>query len=404
MERGDLKHIAITGMGCISPIGMNVSENWIALLSGKHGIAPIRILESEHRHQLLAGEIHKDNRDLFALLRLNPSEAHTRTELLARLALEDLVGSINFDVKAPLKTGFINSTTVGGMDATERFYNDYLVSNKNRAYIPHHSTGFITLQLARTFGFRSFVTTMSTACSSAANAIMLGSRMIKAGLLDRVVVGGVDSLSKFTVNGFNSLRIYSENHCKPFDEHRNGLNLGEAAAFLLLESPKSLKMTDNKALAYVSGYGNSNDAFHQTASSDDGDGAFEAMRKALQIAGFEATEIDYINAHGTATPNNDLSEGRALLRLYGSADRIPAFSSTKSFTGHTLAAAGSVEAVFSVLALQNQVKLPNLNFDTPIASLGLKPLLTLENSAVARVMSNSLGFGGNCSTIIFSKS
>src|SRR5690606_15822024 len=148
--------------------------------------------------------------------------------------------------------------------------------------------------------------------------------------------------SKFTVNGFHTLMILSDAYCQPFDAERKGLNLGEGAAYLVLESDRLVKERGAQVLAYLRGYGNANDAFHQTASSDDGEGAFLAMQKALETARLRPHDIDYINVHGTATPNNDLSEGRAIQRIFES--NIPLFSSTKPFTGHTLAAAGAIEA------------------------------------------------------------
>jgi 3-oxoacyl-(acyl-carrier-protein) synthase len=154
-------------------------------------------------------------------------------------------------------------------------------------------------------------------------------------------------------------------------------------------------------LAYVTGFGNANDAFHQTASSENGDGAFLAMNKAFKMAKIQPSEIDYINAHGTATPNNDLSEGRAIVRIFG--DTVPDFSSTKPFTGHTLAAAAGIEAVYSILALQNNIIFPNLNFTTNMEEFNLTPQLSLKEKEITHVLSNSFGFGGNCSTLIFSK-
>src|SRR5690606_15709454 len=154
-------------------------------------------------------------------------EAYTRSTLLALSAAREATAGI--DLSDGLRTGLISATTVGGMDATERYYNDYLASDAHRHFIPTHPCGYSTEQLARVLGVTGFITTISTACSSAANAIMLGARMIRSGLLDRAVVGGTDCLSRFTINGFNSLMIYTDGHCRPFDENRNGLNLGEAA-------------------------------------------------------------------------------------------------------------------------------------------------------------------------------
>jgi 3-oxoacyl-[acyl-carrier-protein] synthase-1 len=230
---------------------------------------------------------------------------------------------------------------------------------------------------------------------------MLGVRMIKAGKLDRVIVGGADCLSKFTINGFKTLMILSETNCKPFDENRTGLNLGEAAAYLVLESDEIVKNENKKILGYVSGYANANDAFHQTASSEDGEGATLAMKKALEVAGLSSEEIDYINAHGTATENNDASESQAILRVFG--NNLPKISSTKAYTGHTLAAAAAIEAVYSVLALQNNLVFPNLNFKSPIQETNIIPETEVLKKEINHVLSNSFGFGGNCSTLIFSK-
>ncbi len=392
--------IAIIGMGAISAIGEDVSSNHQSLRTSSPGIGPIRHLDTPHRGRLLVGEVDITNDELAERLEIPANEAYTRSTLLALLAAREATAGI--DLGDGNRTGLISATTVGGMDATERYYDDYLVSETHRHFIPTHPCGYSTEQMARYLGVTDFVTTISTACSSAANAIMLGARMIRAGLLDRAIVGGTDCLSRFTVNGFNSLMIYTDGYCRPFDEHRSGLNLGEAAAYLVLERSEPAARQSKTPMAYLSGYGHANDAFHQTASSEDGEGAYLAMKQALEVAGLEASAIDYINAHGTATPNNDLAEGQALLRIFGNVQSIPPFSSTKAFTGHTLAAAGAIEAVFSVLALQHQEIFANLNFSQPIAALGIVPQTTLLSTAINHVLSNSFGFGGNCSSLLFS--
>ena len=225
--------------------------------------------------------------------------------------------------------------------------------------------------------------------------------MIKNGLADRVLVGGGDALTKFTVNGFNSLRIYDTDFCKPFDDNRNGLNLGEAAAYIVLENDKSLSITKNRKIATVLGWGNANDAYHQTASSPNGDGAQKAMQLALEEADLNPKDIDYINAHGTATINNDLSEGRAIETLFG---KNQLFSSTKGYTGHALAAAGIVEFIYSILSIQHNTIFPVLNNNTKMSELDITPVIDLkQNIEINTVLSNSFGFGGNNSTIIIGK-
>ncbi len=392
------KPIAITGMGIISAIGNNVAENESSLLESRHGIKKYSVTDPLIHQEKWVGEILKSNEDFYSELDLNSNEAFTRSTLLGLTAAKEAVRSAGLNLNDGLKTGLISATTVGGMDATEKYYFDFPESEKNRKFIPTQNCGVHAEQMAEITGIKDYVTTISTACSSAANAIMLGARMIKAGILDRAVVGGTDSLSAFTINGFSSLMIYSDEHCQPFDDNRKGLNLGEAAAYIVLESEESAK--GKEILGFLAGYGNANDAFHQTASSDDGEGAFLAIQTALKIADLKPNEIDYVNAHGTATPNNDFSEGKSILRIF---EKLPDFSSTKAFTGHTLAAAGAVEAVFSLLALKNQTVFANLNWKTPMKEFDLKPQTEIKSKKIKTVLSNSLGFGGNCSSLVFTK-
>ena len=231
---------------------------------------------------------------------------------------------------------------------------------------------------------------------------MVGTRMIRQGLLDRAVAGGTDALTLFTLNGFNSLMILDREPCRPLDETRNGLNLGEGAGFLVLESEEMVRKSGRKVLGEISGYGNACDAHHQTASSPEGNGAFLSMMLALESAGLAPDDIDYINAHGTGTKNNDLSEGIAVERIFGST--VPAISSTKSYTGHTLGAAGAIEAVISILTLTTGNIYPNLRFSQRMSELNFHPVTELKTVAPIRhIMSNSFGFGGNNSTLIFSR-
>jgi 3-oxoacyl-[acyl-carrier-protein] synthase-1 len=196
--------------------------------------------------------------------------------------------------------------------------------------------------------------------------------------------------------------IFDEEWCRPFDETRKGLNLGEGAGYIVIESESSIEKTKKTPIALLSGWSNASDAFHQTASSPDGEGAVLSMTQALSVAKLKPSEIDYINAHGTATPNNDLSESKAIKTIFK--DNIPPFSSTKAFTGHTLAASGGIEAVISILAIQNNMLFPNLNHHQVIEETGLLPVKkTTQTAAVKHVLSNAFGFGGNNSTIILSE-
>lgn len=384
----------------ISAIGNNVSESFLSLSQSKTGIGKINHLTTRYKDEFLAGEIKLSNADLADLVKDN-NPALNRNSYIAMLAAKEAVINSGIDTNDGLRTGVISSTTVAGMGKTELYYKELFEKDDHLDVLDTHDCGDSTERIADYLGNVDYVTTISTACSSAANAIMLGCRMIKHGQLDRVVVGGVDALSKFTFNGFNTLMILDREWCKPFDENRKGLNLGEAAAFLVIEGENALNLRKGKALAEVVGYANANDAYHQTASSPEGYGATLAITQALAMSGLAPSQIDYINMHGTGTPNNDLSESFATKAVFG--NQVPKFSSTKAFTGHTLAAAASIEAVISVLSLQNSMIFPNLNFTTPIADMNLIPETQLVNTPLNTILSNSFGFGGNCSSLIFKK-
>jgi 3-oxoacyl-[acyl-carrier-protein] synthase II len=394
------QRVYISGLGMISAIGNNVPESFLSLSQSKTGIGKINHLTTRYKDEFLAGEIKLSNADLADLVKDN-NPALNRNSYIAMLAAKEAVINSGIDTSDGLRTGVISSTTVAGMGKTELYYKEMFEKDDHLNVLDTHDCGDSTERIADYLGNVDYVTTISTACSSAANAIMLGCRMIKHGQLDRVVVGGVDALSKFTFNGFNTLMILDREWCKPFDENRKGLNLGEAAAFLVIEGENALNLRKGKALAEVVGYANANDAYHQTASSPEGYGATLAITQALAMSGLAPSQIDYINMHGTGTPNNDLSESMATKAVFG--DNVPKFSSTKAFTGHTLAAAASIEAVISVLSLQNSMIFPNLNFTTPIADMNLIPETQLVNTPLNTILSNSFGFGGNCSSLIFKK-
>jgi 3-oxoacyl-[acyl-carrier-protein] synthase-1 len=285
------------------------------------------------------------------------------------------------------------------MDLNEQYYKSLLENAEHKQVIGLLDSADCTEKVAAFFGIRHHVTTISTACSSSANAVMLGARLIRNKHLQRVLVGGTDSLTKFTLNGFNALEIISPSGCRPFDRNRNGLTIGEGAAALVLESEECAD--PGRIICEVSGYANVNEAYHATASTADGFGAILAMNRALESASLNASDISYINAHGTGTEINDLSEGIAIDKVFGS--HIPPVSSTKAFTGHTLGAAGAVEAVFFGMAIRDQIVLPGMNFTDPMPELSFQPRLKVEPRRIIHVMSNSFGFGGSNTTLIFSK-
>jgi 3-oxoacyl-[acyl-carrier-protein] synthase-1 len=392
--------IAITGIGIITAIGNTVEENLQALIRKQTGVGKATILESALSQTHLFGEIKKTNEQLRAQLEWE-EEAVSRTSLLSAVALQQAITSAG--ILDLTDVGLISATSVSGMDRSESFLGDFLV-HQNATEVESiltHDGGTTTLQVAKHFDIGGPVNTISTACSSGVNAIAMGARMLRQGMLQQVIVGGTDGLCKLTANGFNSLMILDKEWSRPFSADRAGLNLGEGAAYLVLESREHAEHRGVEILALVSGWANTNDAYHQTASSPDGDGAFRSMQLAIKKANLTPADISYINAHGTGTANNDQSESVSIQRLFGASK--PPISSTKAYTGHTLAAAGAIEGVFSVLAIQNQIVLPNLNYSIPMPDNDWTPILEPNHQKIEHVLSNSFGFGGNNSSVVFSK-
>ena len=395
-------NIAITGEGIISAIGHDKATVLESLREGRSGIGEMRYLPSTH-HELPVGEVKWSDEELQSRLSLDPSGKFSRTAMMGmwsiRQALEDagLLGDPS--PLASQKVVLISGTTVAGMDLSERYFAEMVSDGGHLEYLLDHSCGDNTRLMAEHFGCFTDYTTISTACSSAANALILGANMLKAGEADIVVAGGTEALSLFHLNGFNSLMILDKERCRPFDDTRAGLNLGEGAAFVVMETEEHARQRQAPIHAYLSGYGNACDAFHQTASSDNGEGAFLAMREALGMAGLQPSDIDYVNAHGTGTPNNDQSESVALQRVFGS--DLPPVSSTKGFTGHTTSASGSIEAVICLLAMHHGFIPANLGFAHPMSD-GIVPSIGADGCQLRHVLCNSFGFGGNDSAIVLS--
>ena len=377
--------IHVTGAGVVSAIGCGRGETLDALRCGRSGIAPVRYLQTAET-AFPVGEVKLSNAEMAE--RCGASPDLSRTSLMGILALQEALEQAGLmDLSGvPL----IGGTTVGGMDLTERIF---------PAYSPLHDCGASTDAIATHFGGAPWATTLSTACSSAANAVIFGANLIRSGQVEIVAVGGSESLSDFHLHGFGSLMILDTAPCRPFDATRAGLNRGEGAAVLILESEASAKRRGAASLARLSGFGNACDAFHQTASSENGEGAFLAMQKALRMADLKPEDIGYVNAHGTGTPNNDASESAALRRVFG--EQMPPVSSTKAFTGHTTSASGSIEAVFCLLALQEGFIPANLNWTTA------DPACIVPTSGgparLTHILCNAFGFGGNDSSLLSSR-
>tara|TARA_B110000037_G_scaffold210660_1_gene261247 strand:+ start:1135 stop:2337 length:1203 start_codon:yes stop_codon:yes gene_type:complete len=398
-----MSKIIVTGIGAISAIGNNVAQIHKNLQSSKTGIGKAQFFKSKYVSDLPFGEINLTNDAIrleFESIE-NPASL-TRTDLLAFKAFQEAIEDAQLSKKdiSSIETAFISSSTVGGMSETEHFYEDSNLKNvKASNFVSSYNSNTHLLKIIKHYNIKGTTTCINTACSSSANAIMLGAKLIKAGIVKRAIVGGVDSLSKYTVNGFNALQILSNKPCMPFDNERTGLTLGEGAGYLVLEAADNCLTKTNYAV--IAGYGNSNDAFHASSISSDAKGIVHSIKNALSSAGISSKEVDYINTHGTATLNNDSAETFGISELF---EGFPPFNSTKSYTGHTLAAAGALEAIFSILSLNNNELYKSLNVNTPIEPYNKFPIKEYQQVAnLKTVLSNSFGFAGNCTSLIIQK-
>lgn len=400
------ERIVVTSLGILSALGNGIAANLQALQQQRPGLRYPQLLQTIHAGEFLLGEVPYSNDELSAMLGLPAgNNGYTRTTLLAMAAMQEVLKGIDKKELQDEGFAFINANTVGGMCSVEDMYEYFLSDNTAEdalKYIDTLDCAESTQNVTKHFGLKPFTATISTACSSSGNAIILGARLIQHGIVKRAICGGCDALSRFTLNGFHSLKNVDKQPARPFDNTRFGLNLGEGAGYVLLETEKSAKERGAEIIAVLSGYANTNDAYHPTAPNPNGDGAYNTMQLALQKAQLQTTDINYINAHGTATTANDAAEGKAIERLFNG--HTPHFSSTKPYTGHTLAAAGVIEAIFSIGALQQQMVWPSLNHTTQMEEVSITPTTQLiENAGINHVLSNSFGFGGNNVSLIFSR-
>lgn len=363
--------IAITGIGIVSALGIGKEANRDQLLAHTSHVSAARILPTTHG-EWPVGEVGLTNEELAAKAGKIAQGVASRNILLGLLAASEALTDAKLLPEMKASMPLINGTTVGGMDQTERYYplwkaGDY--SSIDAIY--SHEAGKTAETIAEKLGMTQS-TTVSTACSSALNAMIHAAGLIRTGKANRVMAGGTEALTLFHANGFSSLGILSNTICKPFADDRDGINLGEGAAYLVLENADEAEKRGAHIYGYLAGYANRCDAYHQTASSPEGDGAYDAMSRALEMSGLRSDEIAYLNAHGTATPNNDASEMQAIRRVFGT--HLPIIESTKPLTGHTTSASGSIEVIFS--------------------------LLKMHQEGYAAAMSNAFGFGGNDSSVV----
>ena len=398
-----LKRVVVTGIGAISSIGLDAQENLNSLRNGIGGIGQSKFFVSKYAQTHALGEVKASDEELRQMLEIGNEQGLTRSDLLALKAVKEAISDAGLDDKAlrTFDTALISASTVGGMCLTDQLYQDANTASEASEFVRSYSASAHTFCIAKHYGIKGIINTLNTACSSSANAIMVGSRLIKSGRAKRVIVGGVDSLAKYTVNGFNSLGILSSTATKPFDLNRIGLSLGEGAAYLVLEDLEEAK--GKPVYAEIKGYGNASDAYHTSSISDDADGVVLAIRQALDSASLSPSDIHYINAHGTGTGNNDQAEVVGFSTVFGS--EVPPFNSTKSYTGHTLGASGALEAIYSIFSLKHGELYPSLSFESPIEEpYPLIPIKNYQNDVeISNVLSNSYGFSGSCTSLVISK-
>ncbi len=391
----------ITGTGIICAAGCGVASVWESIRANRSGLGPLTLFPSPRFGHHLVGQVCEDVELLAGNVR--GSRSDKLAWIAAREALTDAgfassLGNIN-----PARVGVMLGSTVGGMLGTEKVLAALLRENRHR-FGPlrfHECAGTADL-CAQKIGALGPVATLSTACSAGAMAILAAAELIGQGEADVMLAGAGDSLSRLTLNGFGSLLLLDPNGCRPFDARRTGISLGEGAAMLVIEAEETASARGATILARLAGWGASCDAFHATAPQPEGNGAFAAMQRALERGGLQPGDIDFVSAHGTATPDNDAMEMRALKRLFG--DAVPPFASVKRFFGHTLAASGAIKAVLAVQSLREQAVPGTPGFEVTDERLGLEPVKAFRPQPVSLILSNSFGFGGNNMALVFEKS
>ncbi len=391
--------VVITGLGVITAAGCGVPAVWDALRAGRSGLGPLTLFASPRHDRHQVGQVGADVDALAGNVR------GSRSDKLAWIATLEAVKQAGLEPGlrsvASGRVGVAFGSTVAGMLGTEEVLRRLLREDRQRfGPFRFHECASATELCARQLGARGPSLTFSTACSAGAMAIAAAAELIAGGEADVMIAGGADSLSRLTLNGFGSLLLLDPNGCRPFDAARTGISLGEGAGVLVLEAEATARARGAKILARLSGWGASCDASHATAPHPEGDGAFAAMRLALERSGLPPGGINYVSAHGTGTPDNDAMEAKALRRLFG--DSVPPFSSVKRFFGHTLAASGAIKAVVCIRALQEQAVPASLGCDTTDPKMGLEPVRQFRELPLEHILSNSFGFGGNNAALVFS--
>lgn len=398
------RRVAITGMGIVTSHGMGKAANWRRTLAGDSGIRPITLFDTTAYRTKRAGQL--ADLPVAPWRRFRRSRMDRASNLLHHALTEALEESRLTAIEGiPSPPIVALGTTLGGMTLGERYHDAYVQKGPSRArpsLVLGHLAHSQLLHLMEEFSIPGIPRVFSNACASGANAVGYGFRAVRTGQTDCALCGGYDSLCEFAFAGFHSLQALTTEVCRPFDRNRSGLVIGEGAGILVLEAWDRAESRGAPIVGEIIGYGESNDAFHMTHPDPDGKVAAVAVQCALEDAGIEPADVDYVNAHGTGTPFNDVSETAALVAALGSRGREIPVSSTKSMIGHLLGGAGAVEAILTVLALKEHWLPPNVNYETPDPDCDLRIIRHAERpKRLMLALSNSFGFGGANATLVF---
>ncbi|HUM15439.1 MAG TPA: beta-ketoacyl-[acyl-carrier-protein] synthase family protein [Candidatus Nitrosotalea sp.] len=397
---GGRREVVVSGLGIVSPYGLGAKSFWSGLAAGICAIKPITVIETEGFRSRIAAEIPAD-----VIGSLGSSRRRSRADRIALAAAREALADSGLQGRERAEAGLLVGAVGGGMLEGEDWYWDEgrrgVISPRMRAL-----RSILPFSHAETLGWRLGLTgpkeTVVMACASGAASIALGADLVRAGVVPAAVVGGVDALTRICFMGFNALKLLDPSPCRPFDRERRGMSIGEAAAFLVLEDAEHCRARGGRVHARLAGSGMTTDAHHVTAPHPEGEGMIHAMQQALDDAGLPPTAVGYVNAHGTGTPQNDRAEALALRRVFGEGGVL--LSATKSLVGHTMAAAGSVEAMATILALQHGLLPPTANLEhlDPEVPFDCLPG-TARPAEVAAALSNSFGFGGQNVSLIFTR-
>jgi len=408
------RRVVVTGLGIISPVGNTVPEAWDAVLAGKSGITRVTRFDPSRLSSQIAGEV----KDFDVSKYLSPKEARRMDRFIhfgMAAGLQAWKDSGNAVTPETAERYGINfGSGMGGLPLIEEMHNELLKSGPRRIspfFIPGTIINMIAGNLSIMLGTKGPNLAIVTACTTSTHCIGEAAKSIRYGDADVMIAGGSEAtITELAMGGFASARAMSTRNddpagaSRPWDKDRDGFVLGEGAGAVVLEEYEYAKKRGARIYCELAGYGVSSDAYHMTAPAEDGEGAFRCMRNALRDAGLGIETVDYLNAHGTSTPLGDIAETMAVKRLLGDRAKQVAVNSTKSMTGHLLGAAGAVEAVFTILALVNQVSPPTINLQSPDPACDLDYVPnTARKMPIRTALSNSFGFGGTNGTVVFSR-